>query len=253
VDTFINEKLGVEVEYLNPFERVYVGDAIGAEVIEGDAHMMSEIVGLALREAVDCPIELDLIPPYIKSEKEFQKKIPILVGCMALLVLTLFGWALFFMSKSAGVGRDLAAKQSQVADLKRYTSQIESVVSHARGIEDTLGILDERVDDRKTFIDILAAIRSQMPAGAWLTRVETDLRDLRNPQQGEKEPSDVIQFQGLFYKDTVKPDQIKRDLIQRLNAMDLFSEASIVKIPTDDRLNLQSYWIKVTLNDRLPR
>jgi hypothetical protein len=253
VDTFINEKLGVEVEYLNPFEKVFVGDAIGAEAIEGDAHMMSEIVGLALREAIDCPVELDLIPPYIKSEKEFQKKIPILVGCMALLVLTLFGWALFFMSKSAGVGRDLTAKQSRVEGLKRYTSQIESVESHARGIEDTLGILDGLVTYRKTFIDILAAIRSEMPAGAWLTQVETDLRDVRNPQPGAEAPPDVIQFQGLFYKDAVKPDQIKRDLIQSLNAMDLFSEASIVKIPTDDRLNLQSYWIKVTLKEKLPR
>jgi type IV pilus assembly protein PilM len=253
VDTFINEKLGVEVEYLNPFEKVFVGEAIGVEAIEGDAHMMAEIVGLALREAVDCPIELDLIPPYIKSEKEFQKKVPILVGCMALLVLTLFGWALFFMSKSAGVGRDLAAQQGRVAGLKRYTSQIESVEAHARGIEDTLGIMDDLVADRKTFVDIFAAIRSQMPAGAWLTRVETDLQDPRKPQPGAAPPPDVIQFQGLFYKDAVKPDQIKRDLIQGLNAMDMFSDASIVKIPTDDRLNLQSYWIKVTLKDTLPR
>jgi hypothetical protein len=172
---------------------------------------------------------------------------------MALLVLTLFGWALFFMSKSAGVGRDLTAQQSRVEGLKRYTSQIESVESHARGIEDTLGILDGLVAYRKTFIDILAAIRSEMPAGAWLTQVETDLRDVRNPQPGAVAPPDVIQFQGLFYKDAVKPDQIKRDLIQGLNAMDLFSEASIVKIPTDDRLNLQSYWIKVTLKEKLPR
>jgi hypothetical protein len=92
-----------------------------------------------------------------------------------------------------------------------------------------------------------------MPAGAWLTRVETNLQDLRNPQRGAEPPPDVIQFQGLFYKDAVKPDQIKRDLIQGLNAMDMFSDASIVKIPTDDRLNLQSYWIKVTLKDTLPR
>jgi type IV pilus assembly protein PilM len=257
VDTFINEKLGVEVEYLNPFQQVYVGDAIDAEAIAGDAHMMSEVVGLALRVGGDCAVQLDLIPQKFKDEKEFQKKVPMLIASMALLVLTLVVWGLFLMSKGSGVRKELEAKESEVSGLNRYATQIGAAENKGTELEGVLSELKTAVAERRTFVDVLGAIRSQMPAGAWLTQVETDLPSI--PKSTSKTASDtpvapdVIQFQGIFYRDAVKPDQIKRELIEKLSAMDIFSEASIVKIPTDDRPNLQSYWIKVTLKDKLPR
>ena len=62
MDSFLKEKLGIEVEYLNPFRSVAVSNHIPADEVGGKMHLLGEVTGLALRWAYSCPMEINLMP-----------------------------------------------------------------------------------------------------------------------------------------------------------------------------------------------
>jgi type IV pilus assembly protein PilM len=68
-DTFFREKLGVDVEYFNPFVNISVSPDVDIEVLEGQLHMLGEVSGLALRYSLACPVEINLLPPEIVAAR----------------------------------------------------------------------------------------------------------------------------------------------------------------------------------------
>ena len=59
---FFAEKLGVPVEYFNPFRSLQIDPGIDLEELAKSAHALGEVVGLGLRNLAHCPVELNLMP-----------------------------------------------------------------------------------------------------------------------------------------------------------------------------------------------
>lgn len=170
-DTFLKDKLRVEVDYLNPFLNVAVNASIPADEIGGKAHLMGEVVGLALRRTLTCPIELNLLPEKFIKEETFHRKQPMLIASMVAVVLVIVVWCGYFF-KLASIN---AAKTTKI---ETQVSSLEAVESRLKERETAIADLQQRVDTlsglvrhRTLWLELLDDIHGRLPDGMWLVHV----------------------------------------------------------------------------------
>ncbi len=123
---FFHEKLEVSVQYLNPFRNVQLAEGINREDLSRKAHLFGELVGLALREVGECPVEIDLLPPRITSRKEMLRKVPYLVSAAFAMLLTVVCW-FAYCTQGAKVYDDTYKEvDSRVRVLQRFDREISA-------------------------------------------------------------------------------------------------------------------------------
>ncbi len=181
-DTFLKEKLRIEVDHLNPFINIAVGPDINAQDIGASAHVLGEVAGLALRRSLACPIELNLLPPHFTEEKVFRARQPFLIASAFVLALIAAVWWSYFSTKASRAARELEGVESQLR-------QLQSVESRLRAVEADIGRLDAQSRrlaglpvQRGTWIRLLTDLRGRVPEGMWLTRVGPYAADAK-PQE----------------------------------------------------------------------
>ena len=155
---FFHEKLEEPVEFFNPLRNVVLGESVAIEEVAGSAHLLGEVVGLALRSTMTCPMELNLRPANVVRRQRLAQRRPFLVLAGVCFVLGLLGWGFYFLR--------VARTEAHVAD----TLQVE--VDRRHGVENRIAQLKKetaRLDAAAT--PLLSAINDR---GAWL-RVIDDL------------------------------------------------------------------------------
>ncbi|HVU07099.1 MAG TPA: type IV pilus assembly protein PilM [Verrucomicrobiae bacterium] len=93
---FFAEKLNVPVEYFNPFRNVQIDPAVNLEELARVANSLGEVVGLALRNAANCPVEMNLMPESTLRWQRFNEKKPYFIATVCSLVLVAFGVGLLY-------------------------------------------------------------------------------------------------------------------------------------------------------------
>ena len=166
LDTFFQEKLGVETSFFNPFTNVPVDPSL-----ENDAEglfPMAAIVGLALRAGTRCPVEINLIPPAIAEERRFRRRLPFFGASVAAIVLSLLLW-FFYASNLKG------RYEKDAKDIQRRTAALRQVQSRLSGVTAEVGEAMGRVDSyaalavsRASFPRTVDAIRGAMLPGMWI-------------------------------------------------------------------------------------
>ncbi len=194
---FFSEKLRIPVEYLNPFQVVGIGPAVDQQVLSEVAHLYAETIGLALRRIGTSPVEISLIPDYIRKQNEFRSKRPFFFAS-AVVVLLFFGITLWTMSQQA---ENIAGKSDQFSS---YVSQREAIQKRVKDASNKLtaanGEFDEAVDllkKRNNIIAFYSLIRSCIPDNVWLTdfsisnspsaqiKSATNAANLNNPETAQ--------------------------------------------------------------------
>lgn len=240
-DVFFKDKIKAEVEYLNPFMNVAVSDDIAAEDIGRDAHMLGEVVGLALRKSLTCPIEINLMPPRVVSDKKFRKKHPILLAAAYGLVFVLCVWCVYFYRLGQLGNERLQRVQQRVQELERVESRIRQPESQIQAVLERTEQVHQLIRDRTRWVEMLDEIYNLVPGGVWLTSVtpireqverEEDqaLRTTRRTAPRERtrtvEEGNIIgvEISGLGYTDLVPNAQPIYALRDELRASPLFLE-----------------------------
>src|SRR5437870_7114104 len=88
---FFQEKLQVPIEFFNPVRNVAVANEADGRQIARSAHLLGELVGLALRAVASCPMELNLRPASVVRAHEIQRRRPFLIGAAACVIAALAG------------------------------------------------------------------------------------------------------------------------------------------------------------------
>ena len=106
---FFQEKLQVPVEYFNPLRNVAVAESARVGEISQSAHLLGELVGLALRTATTCPMELNLRPEAVVRRQELEKRRPYFIMAAACFILAILGWGIYYtraahVTQFGGVG-----------------------------------------------------------------------------------------------------------------------------------------------------
>jgi type IV pilus assembly protein PilM len=168
---FFSEKLKIPVEYFNPFQVVSLSQNIDKEALAEVAHMFSEVIGLGLRHATVCPIEISLIPASLKSIHELKKKIPYLYASAASLILCL---AIFWWS----VGRNEQRSRNMVTMATNILNHTNQMLSEVNTSLDEVSEVDSQyseatkiLKDREAWINILNEIQTLLPYNMWLVKI----------------------------------------------------------------------------------
>lgn len=168
---FFEEKLQVEVDFLNPFQNVAFPTTIPAEQFGRDVFNLTDLVGLALRRALTCPIEINLLPDEIVAKKTFRKKVPffLLTGAgIAAIMLTWIGYANRMASLYENQGSQVTARLNQ---LKSAQSQLDTADKALKKSLERADALKEIIQERNQWQDIFRALRDSAFDGMWLTEI----------------------------------------------------------------------------------
>ncbi len=273
-DAFLKEKLNIEVDYLNPFQNVAVDGSIDADEIGAQAHLLGEPVGLALRRGLACPIELNLLPTRIAREKAFRRKQPFFAAAMAVLVLVLAVWAVFFHQLAVLGEARLGAVSRQLEDLRSVERQLQHHEGRIARVQTRLDALVALPARRTRWNALLEAVYAHIPNGIWITELtpilpETDAApeideaayfatygelpspDLEAPT-AEPEKIIALRLAGYGYLDKVGTTGAI-ELRNALRASDLFTdETDILEMTTTGQDNVSmSFKMQVVLSEAI--
>ena len=273
VDAFLKEKLGVEVEYLNPFAHVSVAPDISEEDITRDSHMLAELVGLALRKTGSAAMQVDLLPGEIIEARAAQRKQPVILAALGLLCAASGLWLFSaWKGKSAAESR-LADITGQVEAFSGFDRQIKGKLQEVEMLKEKAGVYFSLKQDRARWLVVLESLREGIPAGAWITSITlaeskaapaapSENDDSSRSRRGEQEEAAPVvvhslNVQGLIYEDQFATNTgAVQQYVDRLKANPLFSaktnlKTAPVRMPGRDTVRM--FWIEVGLKDALPR
>src|SRR6266702_453001 len=190
---FFQEKLQVPIEFFNPVRNVAIANEANARQIARSAHLLGELVGLALRAVASCPMELNLRPASVVRAHEIQRRRPFLIGAAACVIAALLGWGVFYLH-AAGVFRAIKQQvDTKVATLRGFQTRIDGIRKDATALDSVASPLS----NGKPVLGKLAA-----PAGAAANAPEptpiTPARPLAGRGQTGGPAIDGLLIRGLY-------------------------------------------------------
>lgn len=169
VNTFLKDKLKMEVDFLNPFRNVSVNPAIPGERIAEDVSVLGEVVGLALRRGLACPVEINLMPPELAARRVFQRRIPFLaMAAVGVVLIMLVFWMFLHRMRSMAEDR-LAMVGSRVAELQAPSASLDELSRQKESTVAKIVSLGDLTRKRTRWLEIMEALHLRLLDGMWLT------------------------------------------------------------------------------------
>ncbi len=171
LDTFFREKLDAEVDFINPFERVAVNETLSSERLENDMHMLGEVTGLALRGALSCPVEINLMPPGLVAKKTMRRRQPFFILSAVGVVLIMLCWWVYFHQTQKMLTKLAETVDSKIGGLEETHETLNRVLDERSKIEDDIGKLTSLISKKTQWLDIIAAVQDSIFKGMWIRRI----------------------------------------------------------------------------------
>lgn len=251
---FFHEKLQLPVEFFNPLRNVQVGSGLNVEEIGHRAHTLGEMVGLALRGALDCPMALNLRPASVEQRDRTSAQVPYFILAGVCLWVILAGFWMYFKKAAEETQRMLDENVSgRVTQLQTVRDKIKKVEGDIKKQEEVALPLLLAVDDRELFTKVVDDIHSRLPNEfLWITSYErVKEKDAPKattpaPKGGSKTtapavveaPRATFQVKGLYMDPAVNPESVNvvDKFVNSLNESPLFSvdKTKMIRVtPTD--------------------
>lgn len=160
---FFHEKLQLPIEFFNPLRNVAVADSAPVAEISHSAHLLGELVGLALRTATTCPMELNLRPATVVKWQELEKRRPFFVVAAACFVLGLLAWGAYY-ARAAQVTRRITERTQQKVDTMRAAeAKIDNLRKQIAAHDAVATPLIAAVNDRSFWVELLEELNTRLP------------------------------------------------------------------------------------------
>ncbi|MEI7436785.1 MAG: type IV pilus assembly protein PilM [bacterium] len=216
--TFLRDKLKTEVDYINPFRNVAVSGSISDERISKQRHSLGEVVGVALRSAVVCPVEIDLIPPAAARKRSLRRRVPFYAIALASVVAVLLAGAIFVLRMQALHEDRLARLQTRLQSLENPNRSMMKIEADKLAVLKKVRELNAPRETRTIWLHIFSEVHSCMVDGMWLT-------GLRPVTLGSGAGTyDAIEISGMAFRDKVKDDVISEKFIAAMRSKGTLSD-----------------------------
>ena len=136
---FFQEKLQLPIEFFNPLRNVAVADSAPVGMRARSAHLLGELVGLALRTVTACPMELNLRPASVIRAQALEKRRPFLMLAAACFILALAGWGIYYARAAQEMRQSterlqpkidkMRAAEAKFAKLRKETAALDSMAT----------------------------------------------------------------------------------------------------------------------------
>jgi len=145
---FFHEKFQLQIEFFNPLRNVAVSEAASASGVAHSAHLLGELVGLALRSVTACPMELSLLPASVVRRQELDRRRPFFIAAAVCVVLAMLGWSLYY-TRAAQVTRETAELiQQKNASMRGAEAQLDKLKKQFTSLDSVAAPLISAVNDR---------------------------------------------------------------------------------------------------------
>lgn len=170
-DAFFADSLGIEVEYLNPFECVSAAPSVDQTALETDTVLLAATAGLALHAAGRASLAIDLLPPSIVEAREEAARVPFAaVGAIA-LVAALACWLVGAKDKTARIAEEVETTGAEASRLSAIASRVSASDKAEKEAYDAATNLAARISRRTVEVDRLNEVRRALSInpGIWIS------------------------------------------------------------------------------------
>jgi type IV pilus assembly protein PilM len=167
---FLQEKLQLPIEFFNPLRNVAVAPGAPVAELTRSAHLLGELVGLALRNVTACPVELNLRPEKVARRQDLERRRPMLLTAAAYVMLALIGWAGYY-ARGAYLTRDsLNRLQARVDVMRAAEGKLARLKKQTTSLDSQSAPLIAAVDDRSFWVELLEDLNARLPKqDIWIT------------------------------------------------------------------------------------
>ena len=169
---FFHEKFQLPIEFFNPLRNVSVSEAASASGVAHSAHLLGELVGLALRSVTACPMELSLLPASVVRRQELERRRPFFIAAAACVVLAMLGWSMYY-TRAAQVTRETAELiQQKNVSMRGAETQLNKLKKEITSLDSVATPLIGATNDRDFWPQILEDLNARLPeADIWITEL----------------------------------------------------------------------------------
>src|SRR5947199_468491 len=167
---FFQEKFELPVEFFNPLQNVSVAGSVPQAA--RSAHILGELVGLALRSVAVCPMKLNLLPAGVVRRQDLETRQPFFIAAAACILLALLGWSAYY-TRAAQVAQQTAQTMRQKNDSMRGPeAQLDKLKKQITALDNIATPLITAVNDRNFWPQILEDLNARLPeADIWITEL----------------------------------------------------------------------------------
>jgi type IV pilus assembly protein PilM len=169
---FFHEKLQLPIEFFNPLRNVAVAPSVAIEIVARSAHLLGELVGLALRSTVTCPMELNLRPANVVRRQRLAERHPFLILAAVCFLLGLIGWG-FYYRRAAQVEAQVATKlQPDVDRMRAVEKRLDRLRQETAALDAVATPLLTAIKGRGAWLRILEDLNERLPKeNIWITEL----------------------------------------------------------------------------------
>lgn len=170
---FFQEKLKLPVEVFNGLRGVQVDRGTDANAAAADAAGLGEVVGLALRGAGSCPVEVELVPDAVAIARDAARRSPALIMAMVCLFGALGAGIAYFKSADRVVQERISKTQADTDKLKGFASDLKDLDEQLDYLKGQSAQLEAAVRDRSYWVRLLAELNNKFQNDLiWFTVIE---------------------------------------------------------------------------------
>jgi type IV pilus assembly protein PilM len=169
---FFNEKLQLPTEFFNPLRNVAVTDSANVSELSRSAHLLGELVGLALRSATTCPMELNLRPASVVRRQELEKRRPFFILAAACFILALLGWSFYYTRAADLAQRSTERLQEKIDTMRVAETRLDKLRKQVASWDSLATPLIDAVNDRSFWVEIVEDLNARLPKeDIWITEL----------------------------------------------------------------------------------
>ena len=169
---FFHEKFSLPVEFFNPLQKVTIANPAAMPEALESPYLFGELVGLALRSATVCPMEINLLPETVVRRQDLDKRRPFFLAAAACVLLALLGWTAYY-TRAAHVAQQTTQLVTEKNNSLRVAeAQMERVKKQIAALDNVATPLITAVNDRNFWPQILEELNARLPASdIWITEL----------------------------------------------------------------------------------
>ena len=242
VQEFFSSKLGLPIDFFNPLRNIALSPSASIEELARSAHLLGELVGLALRSSGGCRMSLNLLPAVVARRQEFEKRCPFLIAVAAMILLFLLTWGFYFASASQAIRANVDRVKAIDAPMQLAEAKMDKLLQQAAALDAVSGPVIAAIEKRSFWTQILEDLNARLPQeNIWITEFipTSDGRPLGVNQEAIDETINGLLLRGLYLYNP-KQQEVVSDYFRNLAGSSLFdvdikNQARAIKstIPTN--------------------
>ena len=172
VPHFLNEKLHLEVNFLNTFPVINIAETVDKQSLQESAHLFPPLIGMAIRHLRTCPIEISLIPKIIQASRDLARRKPyfyLSAACALLILLVFYGGVSansFFHKRLTELNAHNLQEAQQAKQLLRGE---KNKLDEHRGMYEALR---DAARNRDQWPKLLNELQACTPKYMWFTQID---------------------------------------------------------------------------------